>query len=138
MHSPVLIKPNTTDLNVITIDKFLPLLVQQASSTSHIGIDLRELRYIDLFSAIGILLTCDNLIDTYGCRIHLELSEDGACNFLPHMGFLAALPAGVDTSDTFSPARLQWEEALRGDDAKFLELTALTSQDVVKLEIKWH
>lgn len=127
----LVVKPPTADLNVIAFDRFVPLLYQCAGRAEHITIDLRGLGFIDLFSAACILHCCADIIERHGCRIRLELSEDGGCNFLPHLGFLDVLPPGIEVSNTFGPARLQLEAAMRGEDAKFLEITPLTSEDVV-------
>jgi anti-sigma regulatory factor (Ser/Thr protein kinase) len=128
---PLLIKPASAELNVIAFDEFVPLLAP-ASSTSSLSIDLSGLRFIDLFSAIGILLCCQDMVERCGCRVHIELADDGgACSFLPRMGFLDALPSGVSVSNAFAPARLQWESALRGSDPKFLELTPIESANVI-------
>lgn len=125
------IKPNTSELNVIAFDDFLRLLLAQARADRQVCIDLRSLRFIDLFSAIALLHCSKYIVERHGCRVHLELADDGACDFLPRMGFLSAIPPGVEVSDTFGPARLQLEEALRGTNPKFLELTPLSSRDVV-------
>lgn len=92
---PVTVKPASPDLNVIALDGFLPLLFRHASSGSHITIDLRELHYIDLFSAIGILHCCAELVETRHCGVRLFIGDDGACSFLPRMGFLTCVPDGV-------------------------------------------
>ncbi len=131
MPLPVIVKPSSSDLNVIALDGFLPLLFRHAPAGSHVTIDLRGLHYIDLFSAIGILHCCGELVETRHCGVRLLISDDGACSFLPRMGFLTCIPDGVEVVHSFTDTRLQWEDGYRGTNAKFLEITPITSGPIV-------
>ena len=95
MSAPIVVKPATLDLNVIAFDDFLLLLNRHAGVASHISIDLRGLRYIDLFSAICLLHSCAELAEKHCCNVQIEIGEDGACSFLPRMGFLSCIPDGL-------------------------------------------
>lgn len=122
-----------TELSVYTLDDLLRQVPGASAdgADQDICLDLRNLHYMDLFSMVGILYTCHELVARPGCRVRLELSEDGACGFLPRVGFVQLVPGGVDLSDTFTPARLILEQASRGANPDFLELTPITSYDVI-------
>lgn len=122
-----------TELSVYSLDKLLrqiPAATTDASA-QHICLDLRNLRYMDLFSMVGILYTCHGLLTRPGCKVSLELSEDGACSFLPRVGFVHLVPEGIKLSDTFTPARLALEQASWDANSGFLELTPISSYDVI-------
>lgn len=131
MSSVRRVRPSTEDLNVVTFDHFLPSLEESAATGDSVCIELSDLRFIDLFAAMALLHWCEGAISKYRCPIRLELSEAGACSFLPRLGFLSVLPENVQISGTPGPAKLQWQQALRGTNPTFLEITRLDSHDVI-------
>jgi anti-sigma regulatory factor (Ser/Thr protein kinase) len=128
----LIIRPTTTDLTVFNVDTFLKQVPRSGSADQQICFDLRNLAFIDLFSMVALLYTCQELIQHPGSGVHLELSEEGACGFLPRVGFLELVPQGVTYSNTFTASRLIWEQAERGNNPRLLELTSLSSSSVIR------
>jgi hypothetical protein len=126
------VRSATTELTVYNMDSFLDQVPAAGSAGQKICFDLRNLAFIDPFAMMTLLYSCRELVQRPGYKVHLELAEDGACGFLPRVGFMDLIPQGVTCSDTFTPIRLIRERGERGSNPKLLELTPLSSSPVIR------
>lgn len=95
-------------------------------------IDLRGVPFIDMFSSVGLLYCCRDLLDLHACQVQLKLDGNGACAFLPRIGFLSALDPRVMLSSAHSLAQLYEGESYRGNSRMIIELTRLDSDETIK------
>lgn len=95
-------------------------------------IDLRGVSFIDMFSSVGVLYCCRDLLDRHACQVQLLLDSSRACTFLPRIGFLRALDPRVTLSSAYPLAQLYEGESYRGNSRMIIELTRLDSDETIK------
>lgn len=127
------VQPKTTTLTATNFDDFLANVMHTAHIHPHITLDLRSLQFIDVFAMVSIIYCCADVQERFGCRVRLEFTEEGAGSFLPRVGFFDVLGSEVICADVFTPARLEWERALHGEDRALLELTRIDSPTAVDM-----
>jgi anti-sigma regulatory factor (Ser/Thr protein kinase) len=67
-----------------------------------------------------------------GCRVRLEVDPDDGCGgYLQRAGFFRVLPTDIQLPATVSRARLQWMEALEGNNPGLIELTPIVSDQAI-------
>ena len=89
---PQIARPQSFSLTASNFDQFVShVSILGAIGKGPITLDLRQLAFIDLFSMVGIAFVCHDLQDQTRLPVRLELSEDGACGFLPRVGFFPAI-----------------------------------------------
>jgi hypothetical protein len=118
-------------MNVYNVDGFLGRIPTSNGDDQQICFDLSNLEFIDLYSMVMVLYACRQLATRPDCEIHLYLSGEGACAYLPTAGFLKVIPDGVRVTHPFGDANLAWREALLGHDSALLELTPLATYPAV-------
>jgi hypothetical protein len=128
---PTILRHSTSDLSVYNVDALLKRVPTVNGAGQQICFDLGNLEFIDLFSTVVVLYTCQHLALQPGWDVQLRLSDSGACNYLSTAGFLNVVPDGVQVSHPFGPANLVWRQALRGDNSALVELTPLANYEAV-------
>lgn len=118
-------------LKVDTFDTFLARVFQRGSAGGHITLDLRGVQFIDLFAMVALIYCCEELRESFQCRVRLEVEDTGGCSFLPRMGFYNILGKDVELPDVYTPAYLQMMNALHGVNNHLIELTPITSSQVI-------
>lgn len=121
------VKPGTNKLTAITFDTFLAEVIEVARTHERVVLDLTDVQFMDVFAMVGVIYCCEDIQGLHGCRIRLEFTDDGAGGFLPRIGFFDVLGPAVEYPEVFTPARLEWERALHGEDKRLLELTPIDS-----------
>lgn len=131
-HMLMLVKPDSPNLTASNFDNYLEKLLKAVDASKEVCIDLRAVRFVDLFASVGIAYTCHELHERLGCRVKLEVSPDEGCGgYLQRAGFFRVLPQDIQLPATVSRARLQWMEALEGNNPGLIELTPIISDQAI-------
>lgn len=126
------VRPTARVLTVANFDAFLAAVDSaSAGAEARVALDLRSLDFIDLFAMLGVAYLCGDLSDAGSCHVRLELSEDGACSFLPRAGFFDVLPASDLVEFDVSAARIEYLRLYHGVNNGLLELTSIASSDAI-------
>ncbi len=127
-----LVEPDSSNLTASNFDGYLDKLLKSADSGKEICVDLRAVRFIDLFAIVGVSYSCHELHEQLGCRVRLEVDPDEGCGgYLQRAGFFRTLPTGIELPTSISRARLQWMEALEGNNPGLIELTPIISDQAI-------
>ncbi len=127
-----LVEPDSPNLTASHFDGYLEKLLKAAGLSREICIDLRAVRFIDLFAIVGIAYSCYELHEQLGCRVRLEVDPDDGCGgYLQRAGFFRVLPPGTQLPASISRSRLQWMEALEGNNPGLIELTPIVSDQAI-------
>lgn len=133
VNVPQIARPQSFSLTASNFDQFVSHISNLgAISKGPITLDLRQMAFIDLFSMVGIAFVCHDLQYQTRLPVRLELSEDGACGFLPRVGFFDILPEHPAPIIDFPPARIEFLRLYHGANPGLLELTRIDSNQAIE------
>lgn len=127
-----LVEPDSSNLTASNFDGFIEKLLKATDSSTEICVDLRGVRFLDLFAIVGIVYSCYELQEQLDCRVQIEVDPDDGCGgYLQRAGFFRILSGDIELPTSISRARLQWMEALEGNNPGLIELTPIISDQAI-------
>lgn len=129
------IRPTQHSLNINSFDDLLSSVALRTRPDRDVVIDLQGLKFIDLFAMVGLVYVCQDLHETGAhrhVRLEVDIDGDGACGFLPRMGFFDVLGEFVELPEAITPEKLNLSAKRRGTNEKLLELTPIADDPSIK------